>query len=206
MRRRFFVFLVIGILTVLPAACGRAGQSSGQPSSASNREESGASGGEAVRQTGGQTRQAGEKPHAFYTMPDREEDIAALLFLGGRDEAEAGTAAVKKAYFSGLSDGWLEGTERVETEEWQEIYLLLPKYPGVVITIQELDVEELPAATLLTTERPVLLHCNRSDVVPSTQVTVHYGDREITFKPHISLRDGGCEAAQGIYTEVFRGY
>lgn len=59
-------------------------------------------------------------------MPDEAGDIAALLFLGCGEEAEAGTAAVKEAYFSGLPGGWPAETERVETEEWQRFICCCP--------------------------------------------------------------------------------
>ena len=142
--------------------------------------------------------------HTYYTIADGESDMAALLFLGGKDEAEAGTAAVKEAYFSTLPQQWPEKVDTVETDEWQETYLLLPKYPGTIISVYELDEEEQPAAEMISTENPVLLQCNRSDVMPSTQVTITYQDRAITFRPHISLQDGSCVAAEGIYTEIIQ--
>ncbi len=220
MKRRLSALLAVGLLALLAAGCTSSGglgedravgvkPSAEQGDTPGSRMEAGEPAAPSTPAKNEQTssaQPAGGRLHDFYTMPDEAGDIAALLFLGCGEEAEAGTAAVKEAYFSGLPGGWPAETERVETEEWQEVYLLLPKYPGTLVTVQRLDVEELPVAELLTTEGPVLLCCNRSDVVPSTQVTVRYGDREIAFKPQLSMKDGSCVAAEGIYTQVFRGY
>ena len=140
----------------------------------------------------------------YYTVSDGDSDIAALLFLGGKDQVEASTTALKEAYFSALPGQWPENVESVETDEWQEAYLLLPKYPGTVISVSRLDEEEQLAGELLSTEHPVLLQCNRSDVMPSTEVTITYQERTVTFRPHISLEDGSCVAADGIYTETIQ--
>ena len=141
--------------------------------------------------------------YPFYTMTDGEADMAALLFLGGRDEVTAGQAAAQERYFSALPNQWPVKTETVETAEWQETYLLLPKYPGTVIDVYELDQEERIVSRLISTEHAVLLRCNHSDIMPSTEVRIQYQDRTVIFRPHMSLRDGSCVAEDGIYTQVF---
>ncbi len=141
----------------------------------------------------------GREPYDFYTMSDEQSTVAALFYLGGPDEA--GAAVLQEKYFSALPNRWPDGTEMVETEEWQEAYLLLPKCPGTVISIHRLDEEEHPVSELLTTENPVLLHCNRSDVMPSVEVQIQYQERIVIFRPHIRLDSGEIAAADGIYTE-----
>lgn len=140
--------------------------------------------------------------YPFYTMTDGEADIAALLFLGGRDEVTAGQTAAQERYFSALPNQWPDQAETVETTEWQETYLLLPKYPGTVIDVYELDQEERIVSRLISTEHAVLLRCNHSDIMPSTEVRIQYQDRTVIFRPHMSLRDGSCVAGEGIYTQA----
>ena len=146
--------------------------------------------------------QNNQEINGFYTMPDQETTMAALLFLGGKTEMESNIRILQEQYFSSIPNQWPKKVETVETEDWQETYLLLPKYPGTVISVYKLSEEELPIAELISTENPVLLRCNRSDMMPSTEVKVHYRNHTVTFRPHISLKDGSCEAAEGIYTQA----
>ncbi len=152
---------------------------------------------------GGNEDVSGDRKNDFYIVSNSGEDIAALFFLGTEKEFPQSKAFLQEKYFSGLDEQWPTELETVETEQWAEIYLLLPKYPDTMITVQSLDTEEQPFAELISTSRPVLLRCNFSDVAASAQVTVKHGEKEVTFKPRISLRGTGNPVigGEGIYTE-----
>jgi hypothetical protein len=133
-------------------------------------------------------------------MSDRQGDIAALLFMGAGDEFSAAESYVKEKYFSALKDKWPENVETAEAAAW-EIYLILPKYKGTTVTVHELDSDGNAVAELVSTENPVLLKCNVSDITPSAKATIRFKGVETVFIPFISLEDGSVSGGDNVYAE-----
>lgn len=139
------------------------------------------------------------EPVAAQPLPYGEADMAALLYLGGKEDLDKSREYLRTR----LDGGWPQEMESVDSGEGQEIYLLLPRESDTTVGIVALDSDERPVRELLTANRPVLLCCNRSDVIRSVQVTVRRGEKEVTFAPYLSLRGGDDDvvAGEGIYTE-----
>jgi hypothetical protein len=143
--------------------------------------------------------------HSYYTVADGETDLAAVFYLGTDNELEGAKAALQSKYFTSLPGKWPEGVESAESQPW-EYYLLLPKYVGTVLTVSERDMQKYDKGepylnTILTTENPVLLKCNISDIFPSVEVAVEYGGEKTVCMPHISLKDGTVAAGDRIFAE-----
>lgn len=142
--------------------------------------------------------------NSFYTFKDSESDIAAVLFLGVEEEYEKSKEVLKDTYFKNLDDTFFDSIDSVETTGWQEIYLIVPKYNDDSITVTELienGDQPFIKKTLITTNKPVLLKCNVSDIMPSSQVTISSNGQKEEFSPHVSLKDSSIVTAKSIFTE-----
>lgn len=129
------------------------------------------------------------------------QPVAALLYLGGVDNVDAGRDRVFDRYFDGQEPAWWPQVDTVEREGWQEAYLLLPRYDATTITIHALDTEERVQEELLTAYGPVLLLCNASDILPSLEVTLQHGEDTVVFRPRLSMRGDGMIDVPGLYVE-----
>lgn len=147
------------------------------------------------------------KQHDYYKVTDdSEEDLAALFFLGCNQEQIEETA-------NGLLDKYNMSKEEAEEIDYEmvnvdngnERYLILPKYEGATIQVHSVKLNDqgnlVVDKELLTTDKPVVVQCNISDIVPSSQITVTSEDKSVVFNPAISLKDGKIVEFEGVFTE-----
>lgn len=141
----------------------------------------------------------------FYPFVPDEGELAALIYLGGRDNVEAAEQYLVQTYPENFDLSLVESPYPEAEMEGYEYYLLLPRYQGTELRLTEMEMNE--AGTLLPAEGkesvfardvPLLFYCNFSDIVPSHEVRVTCGDRTIAFTPFVSLKDGAVQAADGI--------
>lgn len=142
----------------------------------------------------------------YYTVEDNIDDIAASFYLGyGEDGLKEGKIRLGEKYFSKMQDKWPKEVVEVSDDMGDEYYLILPKYENTIITIHSVKMNDkselVPDKELISTKYPVLLRCNISDIMPSTQVTITHGEETVIFSPSISLKDGQQNTAEGIFTE-----
>ena len=74
-----------------------------------------------------------------------------------------------------------------------ELYLVVPKYEGTIITVNEVDTsggENIVGDVVLSTDKPLFIMCNPSDLRSNVEIMITYLDMEITFSPYVSLEDG----------------
>ena len=157
-----------------------------------------------------------DKINDFYNFSDEETDIAALLYLGTEEDYSQSKEFAGEKYFSTLNNKWPKNVETVENYSW-DIYLLVPKYENMTITIHALTMEEKDGyeeidgyaeyydpEPLLITGNPVLLKCNGSDIWSSLLVIIEYNNEKIDFAPFLSLKGDPDEnaviATDGIFT------
>lgn len=137
----------------------------------------------------------------LFSIPNQKDaDLASLFFLGyGIEEKEKNLSTFLKKY------NWsMDTIEEVREQQDGEWYLILPKCAQTEISIERVklnDYGELEVVdTLANTDKSVLLCCNCSDIVPSTKVTITYGEEKTDFYPSLSLQDGSVNQADRVYT------
>ena len=139
---------------------------------------------------------AEEASHDYYAgIPDEDSKLGALFYLGDREEEiRANQEMLKNNYFSQMDEQWWEGLESYTTQGGQEWFMIIPKYEQTNIKVYETGLDDegkLQTGQLLWQgDEPLFLGCNRSDIVPDTQVVLTYGDRTVIFSPFINLKDG----------------
>ncbi|MEG1782262.1 MAG: hypothetical protein RR253_03325 [Oscillospiraceae bacterium] len=147
-----------------------------------------------------------EKLNEFYTIEnDSPTDIAAIVFLGrAGDGLERAKKTLGETIFKDIEGNWPKDVAEIATENGDELYLLLPKYEGTKIVINAVvmdDKGELAIKEeLINTDKPILLTCNVSDIIPSAQMTVTYGEKTAVIMPGLSLKDGSVLSAEFIYS------
>lgn len=58
---------------------------------------------------------------------------------------------------------------------------------------------------VLTTESPLLLECNTSDIQSNSWITLDTPEGKCEFTPFISLRDGTVEASDTVFVQMWDG-
>lgn len=147
------------------------------------------------------------KLHDYYKVTDdSEEDLAALFFLGcGQEEIEKTVKVLLDKYNMTQEEAAKVEYEMVNVDNGSEWYLVVPKYEGTTIQVHSVKLNDQGSLEvdkeLLTTDKPVVLQCNVSDIVPSSQITVTLNDKTVVFNPAISLKDGEVVRTEGVFTE-----
>jgi len=142
------------------------------------------------------------KQNAYYDFPEKaEDDLATMIYVGyGKDERDSNVEKLLKKH--DMKKDLLEEVVDQEESEW---YTIIPKYEGTKITVDHVELSEegemKVTNTLTTTEAPILLGCNFSDIFPSVQVTIEHGEDKIVFSPFLSLEDGDIQEVERVYTK-----
>ncbi len=139
----------------------------------------------------------------FYVFADKNDDNLAAMFYMGNGNAEQNmnfTSFVQKYSFD--KNNFLIVSEK-DNCEW---YAIIPKYIGTSITVERVQLNEDSGNLEVTekivdTEKPILLCCNESDIIPSAKVTITYKDKTIEFNPCLSMEDGKLAKQEQIYSE-----
>lgn len=145
--------------------------------------------------------------HDYYKITDdAEDDLAALFYLCyGQEQIEKAVKDLLNKYNMPVEKALEIDYEVVNADNGDEWYLILPKYEESTITVHSVKLNDQGSLEvekeLITTEKPVLLQCNLSDIIPSSQVTVTFKDKTIVFNPFISLKDGKISEIEGVYTK-----
>lgn len=147
------------------------------------------------------------KQHDYYRVTnDSKEDLAALFFLGcNQEQIEKAANGLLDKYKLSKEEAEKIQYDKVNVDNGNEWYLILPKYEGSTIQVHSVKLNEQGNLEvdqeLLTTDKPVVVQCNISDIVPSSQITVTSEDRSVVFNPAISLKDGNIVEVEGVFTE-----
>ncbi|WP_312649614.1 hypothetical protein [Aminipila sp.] len=147
------------------------------------------------------------RQHDYYKVTDdSEEDLAALFFLGcGQEEIEKTAKELLNKYNMTEEEAAKVEYETVKVDDGSEHYLIVPKYEGSTIQVHSVKLNDQGNLQvdkeLLLTDKPVVVQCNISDIVPSAQITVTSEDKSVVFNPAISLKDGNIVKIEGVFTE-----
>lgn len=139
----------------------------------------------------------------YYIFADNDDkNLAAMFYIGyGNEEKKDKQPKLLQKY--DLEEDIFEIVADQDNCEW---YAIFPKYIGTKITIEHVELDDngdlVPAQKLTETEKPVLLCCNQSDIVPSVKVTISYDGDRIEFNPFISLENGELSKVERVYTET----
>jgi hypothetical protein len=152
------------------------------------------------------TSQTSRTLNTYYTITDDNEDtLCAIYYLGySKEEAKENANQLFNTNNMNLSFDSTKDLEHadVDGDEW---YLILPKYTDTQVVVSKVELnnsgELVPTEDILATTKPILLQCNPSDIVPSSQVVVTYDTDSVTFNPSISLKDGDITPIDRIYTK-----
>ena len=75
-----------------------------------------------------------------------------------------------------------------------ELYLIIPIYKNVSINVYSAVMEEADIVKdnlLYTTNKPFILKCNISDIIPNTVVDIKQNNKIYNYSPGLDLKDGG---------------
>ena len=138
----------------------------------------------------------------YYTFSDEdEENLAAMFFLGSTNEEQNAKLPDFLEKYS-LDKNNFEIVSEKDNCEW---YAIIPKYIGTKIKVERVELKDdgnlEPTDIVTETEKPILLCCNESDIIASTQVTITYEDKEIAFNPCLSMEDGKLAKPEHVFTE-----
>lgn len=126
--------------------------------------------------------------------------LCSLIYLGSTIDMPLEDYCEKYNSFS-----WIQNAE-ICTVNGEDAYLLIPKYEGTVITVQPYEAtEDKKQEAVLTTESPLLLECNTSDIQSNSWITLDTPEGKCEFTPFISLRDGMVEAADTVFVQMWDG-
>ena len=138
---------------------------------------------------------------------DKQDDLCAILFLGY--DAESADEAMARLCVEYPAIDTLFAADRITTFDagGPEEYLILPKLIGTTLTVTQVQLNNdgtlEPFGDSVSTEAPLRILANVSDIVPSAQVTVEHGARRICFNPFLSLNDGQIAAVDGVYAPLY---
>ena len=127
----------------------------------------------------------------FEAIDWEEGELGGIAFLGYAnnvyDEAilrEHDRYNAKYGYFNEGDISFLES-------EGDEIYLIIPRYLGSRVTVEEYNDEDGKRGTILldTAVAPFMFRCNLSDIHPNSLITLRSHDEEFSFNPCVSLMD-----------------
>ena len=100
-------------------------------------------------------------------------------------------------------DTWIEtylNGERPETVEISdgEYYLVIPRNPGTMLRVlkEDFDTGEKSVAYEDPDGKPIILHCNASDIFFDADVELTDAAGTVSFTPYISPRDGAIEIGE----------
>ncbi|MBR3770677.1 MAG: hypothetical protein IKL07_00255 [Clostridium sp.] len=151
------------------------------------------------------TKEEKNKVTDLYKFDDSKEDnLAALIYLGyGDTEKEENLNSLMQEY--NLSQDIFEEIVINKNCEW---YAVFPKYVGSTVKVDSMVMTDEGDLVIDTeyaeTEKPVLLCCNVSDIIPSSQITVSYQNQEIKWNPFLSLEDGSVAKSERVYTATWK--
>lgn len=153
-----------------------------------------------------ETTQTTNTINTYYTIADKNDTtLCAIYYLGySQTQAKENAKELISSNNMKLSLDSLEDIEQVKLDgnEW---YLILPKYVDTQISVSTVELNNMgdlvPTEDILSTTKPILLQCNPSDIVPSSQVSVTYDKDSITFYPSLSLKDGDITPVERAYTK-----
>mgnify|MGYP002521168903 CR=1 FL=1 len=146
--------------------------------------------------------EAEETLSPYYGFEDKDDNnLAAMFFIGsGNQEMNDKMPAFLEKY--SLTKDLFEMVAEKDNCEW---YVIIPKYIGTKIEVERVKLNDdgnMEVTEKITeTEKPVLLCCNESDIVPSAKVTITYKDEKIEFNPCLSLENGKLAKVERVYTE-----
>ncbi len=123
-------------------------------------------------------------------------NLGALAFLGGglkEKELEQKKQQVIDAYLIGVKE------LPFYNYGGPEFFCIIPHYVGSEITVKRSELSEqgelVAKETLVTTDQPIIIQCNESDLYSNVMITIEYNDESTTFTPFISLKDGSVMPA-----------
>ena len=74
-----------------------------------------------------------------------------------------------------------------------ELYIIIPIYKNVSINVYSAVMEEADIVKdklLYTTNKPFILKCNISDIIPNTIVDIKQNNKIYNYSPSLNLKDG----------------
>lgn len=153
-----------------------------------------------------ETTQTTNTINTYYTIADKNDTTLCAIYYLGYSQTQAKENA-KELISSNNMKLSLDSSEDIEQVklDGNEWYLILPKYVDTQISVSTVELNNMgdlvPTEDILSTTKPILLQCNPSDNVPSSQVSVTYDKDSITFYPSLSLKDGDVTPVERAYTK-----
>lgn len=146
-----------------------------------------------------------EKTDKFASLREKmsENDLCAVAYIGGCESVDDVESLVADSACAAQYPFITESADRkiVSADGGWDVYCIVPADENTTITVSGVSLDE--NAEIVETgvvysgnNEVVVLYCNVSDILANALVTATSGDKSVSFRPHISLRDGSLETAE----------
>ena len=127
----------------------------------------------------------------FEAIDWEEGELGGIAFLGYADNVYDEAILREHDRYNAEYGYFTEGDISFLESEGDEIYLIIPRYLGSRVTVEEFNAEDGRRGTILldTAVAPFMFRCNMSEIHPNSLITLRSQDEEFSFCPCIDLAD-----------------
>ncbi len=123
------------------------------------------------------------------------EQLIGIIYLGGM-EKDYDYLLVNKYYNENEKNKF-----QVVELGGEECYLIIPRF-NMDISINKLSMNEeggTDKVYIKTLNEPFYIKCNESDIFSNLEINFKYKEKEYTYSPYISLKDGSVVVEDFVY-------
>lgn len=200
LKRTLLIVIGITILTVIPG-CSNQNQSSNQTKTTESPSSEPTSTATTVttslQPTSAATSSEGKSEEVY--IDTASENLGALVFMGAsltEKEIEQRKQQILDEYLTDVNESKENKNEEFTINDCggEELFCIVSHYVDSSITVERAELSddgELEAKeTLVTSDKPIIIQCNESDLYSNVIITIKHKEDSVTFSPFISLMDG----------------
>lgn len=100
-------------------------------------------------------------------------------------------------------DKYLKIDYKVIDATGEELYVIYPLLNNSKINIYKAELDDesnlVKKDLIVSTNKPFILNCNISDIIPNTILEIEYNNKKYEYSPSISLKDGSISVLDYVW-------
>lgn len=100
-------------------------------------------------------------------------------------------------------DKYLKIDYKVIDATGEELYVIYPLLNNSKINIYKAELDDesnlVKKNLIVSTNKPFILNCNISDIIPNTILEIEYNNKKYEYSPSISLKDGSISVLDYVW-------
>ena len=100
-------------------------------------------------------------------------------------------------------DKYLKLDYKVIDATGEELYVIYPLLNNSKINIYKAELDDesnlVKRDLIVSTDKPFILNCNISDIIPNTILEIEYNNKKYEYSPSISLKDGSISVLDYVW-------